>query len=659
MVPVFKCFWYLMIIWLESFAYEYIDQHMNKANWYEAEIACLTKYGSHLATINSATDNSAARDICKYIKTNTNHAYCSCWFGVNNINNNQKYCYPNNYNNYGTQSISYSNWETVSTSSNQCAWFVGSKCSDVNIYWENSDCSQATAAATVCNDNGTANLDTKHINLQTGYIAVQQKMSWFDAEDYCLSNYKSHLATIGSAQQNEEIIYIQHSLLSNDRTYIGLYENKWIDTSDLSSVYRNWYYAAFPDISSTCGYLDFLHYGFWWKNTICGQMYASVCNPVNSASDELTTTTNNNKYILVEKLHSWYSGEDYCYFKYNSHLATMTTLTDTFAVSDLCRSSDNTNFNCWFGTIHNENEWINPSFDSLNYSYWYLSSSSYSNNKGDCGYVTSTGNSRHWLSSQCTDINYIFICNPLNSLSLNDRPTNKKYIAVNLWFNWTDADLYCQQHYGSHLATIRNENENNEIGNVCRGLGLDSDCWIGLNKNDLDSDFRFRWKEDGSLMNYTKWFDGQPAFTNNDVVCGYIDSLNDNHGRYWMADDDCSFKKYFICNPATFSIETSDQPISTHQTDSIASIHSTDLIQSSLSYQIINQTDQENANSNATTTVLSKFLTIFLVCMGLCILISVAVGYFVYQKNNKLKQQTYNHLIESHENEVNLKGEKK
>eukprot|EP01084_Bolivina_argentea_P245319 410736_1 len=527
-------------------------------NWYKAEVACLRQHNAHLATINSASDNTAALAACsRYLPKNTLN--CECWFGINNIYNQNQYSYPNNI------STSYSNWVNPTYSANQCGYVYSSDygCWDDRVKWYSYPCDGSISQA-ICNDENSAN--STHVDLTPNYIPIKQTLSWYDAGDFCLIFYQSHLATVTSPKQNEEVIYIQRVLLSNTAAYIGLYQNNWANTNHSSLLYRNWYYSA---SSSSCGYIDFNNYGFWWKDKYCDdELNAFICDPANSASASLIS---NKKYVLVEKLHSWYSSDDYCYWKYSSHVATIETLGDNFAVFDLCHNSDNVEYNCWFGTFNDpDNGWITPAFDTLNYSNWAANQAN--KEKYQCGYVTATGNGRHWLSDSCLNSNNMFVCNPLNSLNTNELPTNKVYIAVNLEYNWTSAESYCQNVYGSHLATIWTENENNEVANLCRNLGLDTDCWIGLKKHDnIYADFRFRWIENGSLLHYTKWFEGQPALTNNDIVCGYIDSLNDNHGRYWMADDSCSVKKSFICNPST--ITTSTQPIGTtisKQTTSIS-----------------------------------------------------------------------------------------
>uniref|UniRef100_A0A3Q1EDT7 C-type mannose receptor 2-like n=2 Tax=Acanthochromis polyacanthus TaxID=80966 RepID=A0A3Q1EDT7_9TELE len=77
----------------------------------------------------------------------------------------------------------------------------------------------------VCfNENGTSK-----------YILVKSKMSWYQAKNYCSSNY-TDLASVRNTSENSNI----KSLLSNT-TWIGLHRNFWSSWSDQTpATFTNW-----------------------------------------------------------------------------------------------------------------------------------------------------------------------------------------------------------------------------------------------------------------------------------------------------------------------------------------------------------------------------------------------------------------------------------
>ena len=80
--------------------------------------------------------------------------------------------------------------------------------------------------------------------------------------------------------------------------------------------------------------------------------------------------------------------------------------------------------------------------------------------------------------------------------------------------NWEDADLYCQDTFGTHLASIHSSSDNDDVTGDGTFWDTRSNVWIGL--NDIDSEGDWVWV-DGTLFNYT-----------NGITAGYSDSTTEN-----------------------------------------------------------------------------------------------------------------------------------
>eukprot|EP01083_Nonionella_stella_P013138 37023_1 len=64
--------------------------------------------------------------------------------------------------------------------------------------------------------------------------------------------------------------------------------------------------------------------------------------------------------------------------------------------------------------------------------------------------------------------------------------TASSYILVEQEKIWAEAEEYCQLEYGSHLATIRNDEDAKELFNMIVPGAPYGEVWIGL--NDLDTE---------------------------------------------------------------------------------------------------------------------------------------------------------------------------
>ncbi|KAH7666437.1 Macrophage mannose receptor 1, partial [Aphelenchoides avenae] len=89
---------------------------------------------------------------------------------------------------------------------------------------------------------------------------------------------------------------------------------------------------------------------------------------------------------------------------------------------------------------------------------------------------------------------------------------------------WTVARAKCQS-YGGDLASVTNEELNDELTAWTAEMFLDTGFWIGLTTNDTGE---LVWT-DGSPVNYTNWADDYSHDDSNLIYFGY-------DGK-WRADE--------------------------------------------------------------------------------------------------------------------------
>jgi hypothetical protein len=91
--------------------------------------------------------------------------------------------------------------------------------------------------------------------------------------------------------------------------------------------------------------------------------------------------------------------------------------------------------------------------------------------------------------------------------------------------NWTNSEAAAQQ-LGGHLATIRDQADQNFVFNTFGGYGGSQHLlWIGL--NDAAVEGQFVWS-DGEALAYTNWDPGEPnnANGNEDYVAMYYPNFH-------------------------------------------------------------------------------------------------------------------------------------
>eukprot|EP01084_Bolivina_argentea_P161088 280438_1 len=354
----------------------------------------------------------------------------------------------------------------------------------------------------------------QYISLSEAYTGHDIEYTWPTAEDYCLTNHRSHLATIDNSAQNIEVTNIC-SNLGNVNCWIGMNkfegttEYIWSNTLNTAS-YTNWD-SGQPDqrlTVSQCGQTNNL--GIWSSQFCVNAIPAEafICDPDDTAVEASSKgyIGHNIKYTSHNIKLSWYAAEDYCLYHHQSHLATINNEAENMQVTNMCRNY--TSLNCWFGLnkFLGSTQYIWSSTSNIPiYTFWYVGEPETHITVSYCSKINSFGNGgpgRYWMTQFCSNAipAESFICDPQNTAIT---ASSKEYISHNIKLSWYAAEDYCLYYHQSHLATIDNEAENTKITNMCRDLGS-VDCWIGMNSFLGTSEYI--WSSTSNTAIYTNWF---------------------------------------------------------------------------------------------------------------------------------------------------------
>eukprot|EP01083_Nonionella_stella_P030062 82529_1 len=165
------------------------------------------------------------------------------------------------------------------------------------------------------------------------------------------------------------------------------------------------------------------------------------------------------------------------------------------------------------------------------------------------------------------------------------RCTASNYVLVEGIKSWEDADTYCSETYGTHLASIHSEDDNTEAYEVCAAdastdLSSFVGCWIGY--SDLTGSASWSWS-DSSSLDFSTFRDGAGNGEQSGALCAFIKvNLDDTQ---WE-DTTCTSHNTasrFLCNAPSYvlvegiySWEDADTYCSETYGTNLASIHSQD-----------------------------------------------------------------------------------
>ena len=353
-------------------------------------------------------------------------------------------------------------------------------------------------------------------------------MNFISANTYCENTFDTHLATVTSF---ENLVSIRHCIVTG-----GINVNNWllIGANDLSSEGNFEWFDGTP-IS---------YYNNWGNgepnnyngNEDCTEMYASLLwNDAPCTSRNEKFICNYPRYIGVNIDKSYSDANSYCLSNYGTTLATITNRDEILFALDAAYTSgipQSIHDSPWFGLndINNEGSftWIDGSVN--NYVNWASNEPNNDNNQ-DCGKLYIPNGD--WDDDYCT-YTKPFICN------------FPKYIGVTTRTTWSNANTYCQNNFGTKLATITSNADNSDVRNAATFAGISSNdrIWIGL--TDTAQEGTWIWTENnlGVTNLYNNWGSGQPNNLGSGQDCAAMVASTNK----WD-DRECNGNSYaFVCN---------------------------------------------------------------------------------------------------------------
>ena len=265
---------------------------------------------------------------------------------------------------------------------------------------------------------------------------------------------------------------------------------------------------------------------------------------------------------------NWIQALEYCQYNFRSSLASIHSSMDEINVVSAIRSvltqTNNENLadsvNSWIGLIYNSTDagdtnasWSWADKTSVNYTATHYNQSiNTAIDTPSCALIAglTVNSSEKWNITSCSNVAEVFVCNspPLHSGA---------FISASFTANYTNAESYCLSEYGSNLATIFNEQENEYVRSAASngaGIASTNSLWIGLNdikqfgkyttKREGDWDY---WNDGtyGGNLRYTNWYGNNPDNAGTGQNCGAIYFVEG--GDPWV-DDFCDTQQYFVCN---------------------------------------------------------------------------------------------------------------
>lgn len=150
--------------------------------------------------------------------------------------------------------------------------------------------------------------------------------------------------------------------------------------------------------------------------------------------------------------------------------------------------------------------------------------------------ATSPGNEGHkGVNSACSSG---FVMSPNNG---------KCFIYVRSPMSWEAAEAHCNR-YGSHLAALASYQEIGFAKNLC-SEDIVKGCWVGGRGVEVSSGFGWKWSDDSSLWNASKF---PVAPFNSDCHIGACQFSDDSctlvtNGSISLVADRCNTSRAFVC----------------------------------------------------------------------------------------------------------------
>eukprot|EP01084_Bolivina_argentea_P094942 170695_1 len=124
------------------------------------------------------------------------------------------------------------------------------------------------------------------------------------------------------------------------------------------------------------------------------------------------------------------------------------------------------------------------------------------------------------------------------------------YIGVPGPLTWTESEAFCENTFGTNLASIHSSTTNTEdVVEICQAItpyssSIEAHCWMGL--NDIDSEGTFEWT-DASTVDYTQTITND---VDEDCVGVVAEDVSPYSAGDWINTDcsDVTDESSFLCN---------------------------------------------------------------------------------------------------------------
>ncbi|XP_065132923.1 macrophage mannose receptor 1-like isoform X2 [Paramisgurnus dabryanus] len=224
--------------WPKTRQYHYINKNLK---WSEAQSYCRERY-TDLATVDSIVDVNIMTNI-------TDVGYNgSVWIGLKRMNQSRW-----GWSRGDDTLTKYSGWRS-NPGNEECAYFAYG-------YWYSYQCS--TQLFFAC------------YNETTGYIKINDRKNWTDAQSYC-RQYHTDLATVRSPDEQSQLYAV---VGDGPWVWIGLFKDSWQWSDQWSLFFRNW---AAGDPSQTsgsgdCAAISTTNSGKWVQHS-CDLQHPFICH---------------------------------------------------------------------------------------------------------------------------------------------------------------------------------------------------------------------------------------------------------------------------------------------------------------------------------------------------------------------------------------------
>eukprot|EP01084_Bolivina_argentea_P124017 219763_1 len=271
-------------------------------------------------------------------------------------------------------------------------------------------------------------------------------------------------------------------------------------------------------------------------NIISGKSYIAICDGVDR---------------------TWYQANEYCNNHYNATLATIITPTDAQSALDTISASNKPDSRFWIALndIKNEGDWVyangfdcQGNCDALD--IWVDNEPNNAGGAENCGIIID--GSRN-INNMINDIPCNYSVAGIGKDTINILCNTPYEIITKVKLNWNKANEYCNNNFGTELATIYNDENAYSILQLINAsnyisIGI-THFFIGLTDKNNESTFVYINGYNGEPYPY--WRNGEPNNYENNEDCVEIIGFSDIFDMF--NDISCNREEAFICNPPIYN----------------------------------------------------------------------------------------------------------